>query len=223
MKTVKEMMDNVDYESEVRTKIASMDKALKAGDPDTLLKIAADIKPAEYDRFTPAALMKLGDLYAKANEMKKSAEESPGNPTGLSPQEHDAPAEEKTTQTEGSLPEGATDPQINLDGAPAAGAPPGAVPEDAPKPIDITNADKKAFVLESIQNGILRGTNVLVKAAAVKRGRRLNGERRVKQAEVLIQGLIDTHGEENVAEILKEAASLGTQKAMNILNGGSNG
>lgn len=223
MKTIEEMTKNAEYVGGMRDKLASMQRALDAEDPSEFLKLAKTITSEDYGKLSSPVLTKISSMLAKADQLQKNADEGPGNPTGVAPTDHDTPVEEKTEIQDGGLPEGKTDPQIDLEGGKLIEQAPGTSPSETDLPVEITESDKKAFVLRSVKNGIDRACNTLIKESARKRGVRLAGIRRTKTAEAMLQGLIDEYGEENVAPILKEAAQRGTQAAIDVLNGGTNG
>lgn len=227
MKTIEEMKKNAEYSDEMREKLASLQTALDAEDPAEFVKIASTISQEDYGKLNPAVLTKISGMLAKANQLKKTAEDGPGNPSGLAPSEKDIPKEEKPVIEDGSLPEGKTDPQIDLKGGENIEQAPGTSPVEEGTPTDVSSevsdSTKTAFVLQCIGNGINKAQNALIRKTAQKRSARLAGERRAKTAEAMVQDLIDEYGEENVASILKEAAAKGTQNAINVLNGGTNG
>lgn len=222
MKTVAEMMKNADYADGIREKMATMQRALDAEDPDELIKTAKLITSDDYDNLSPTALTKISEMYAQANEMKKESHEVPGAPGGVAPMEHDTPIDQKPKREEGSLPEGETDPQIDLKGGEPIEQAPGTSPTETDIPKEISASEKSAFVLNSIKNAIDRGNNELIKAAAKKRANRVAGERKIKHAETLVDGLISEYGEEKVATFLDVAAQKGYDAAKEIIAGGEN-
>ncbi len=222
MKTVDEMQKAANYEDGIRDKMASMQTALDAEDPDEIIKIAKGITSEDYESLSPAALTKISEMYAAANELKKNAHDVPGAPDGVAPMDHDAPTEEKPKKEEGSLPEGKTDPQIDLVGGAPVEQAPGTSPTEVDIPKEISDSEKSAFVLNSVKNAIDKANNVLIKAAAKKRAARVSGERRIKAAELTIEGLIEEHGEEKVAAFLDGAAQRGYEAAKAVIAGGAN-
>ena len=227
MKTIEEMQKNAEYSEDMREKLASLQTALDATDHGEFLKIAKTISQDDYSRLSAPVLTKISGMLALADQMKKNAEEAPGNPSGLAPSETDTPKDEKPKIEDGTLPEGKTDPGIDLKGGAPIEQAPGTSPLEEGKPTDISSqvedSVKTAFVLRCVKNGINKAQNALIKTAAVNRGVKTAGERRVKTAEAMVQELIDEHGEENVAAYLKEAAANGTKNAIGVLNGGTNG
>lgn len=213
MKTLDEILARSGQEDGMRSKLASLENAHKAGDVAEFKKIADSL---DFNDFSGPVIDRILDM---SSEMAvKKAEDTPGLPAGANPSEEPKPTETSSAVvTAKPTPEGEESPEVK-DAPEASGEQaPGTSPAEEPPPADVLPDNiKSAFVIKCAAKGIQIAAQKLIKAAADKRAKNP-----VKLAEAMINELVAEYGEEKTAAFVSEAQQRGFAEASEKIFGGS--